>query len=70
MIFTDGCVYEGGFINDKFSGIGKITYKSGSWHEGSFKNGKKNGLGKYYDSKTRKITKGMLKNKELIKKLQ
>ena len=39
--------YEGGFVNDKRDGYGKIVFESGDVYEGSFKEDKFNGQGRY-----------------------
>ncbi len=40
MAWPDGKVYEGGFVNDKRHGKGKLTSKDGKVTEGVWNNGK------------------------------
>ena len=44
---SNNVVYEGQFLNAKFSGNGSSTYTDGSTYVGQFKNGKKQGPGEY-----------------------
>lgn len=47
MTFEDGTVYEGHYINNCKSGIGKTSYPDKSWHVGFYKNGMQEGFGLY-----------------------
>lgn len=48
MMFTDGSVYEGQWMNDQKNGMGIVHYPSGNIYEGSFLNDQKEGFGKFY----------------------
>ena len=37
---ADGSVYEGAYVDEKFTGAGKLTLSNGEVHEGNFKAGK------------------------------
>ena len=41
-------VYEGDYEDDKFNGLGRMTYNSGDIYEGEFKNNRMDGRGKCY----------------------
>lgn len=47
MIFEDGTVYEGYYVNNCKSGYGKTFYPDSSWHVGFYKNGMQEGFGLY-----------------------
>ena len=48
--YNDQLMYEGGYINGKKNGEGKIYYYSGTvMYEGEFKDGKRHGKGKEYN---------------------
>lgn len=48
MIFPNGDIYEGEWLEDKIHGEGSYTYKkSGDIYSGSWSNGKKCGQGRY-----------------------
>lgn len=46
LVYDNGDVYEGGFVNGVFSGKGTFTSHSGWTYEGEFKNGQAHGQGK------------------------
>jgi antitoxin component YwqK of YwqJK toxin-antitoxin module len=65
LIFEDGSVDEGDFVDGKFHGKGKITYADGRVDEGDYSNDKKNGQGKmtYPDGK---VEEGEWKDGEFV----
>ena len=42
-----GSIYEGGWIDGKRCGSGKITYLNGDIYEGNFQNNKQHGFGQF-----------------------
>lgn len=44
--FDDGSIYEGGILNGKMHGYGKIVWDNGDSYEGDFKENKRHGKGK------------------------
>ena len=71
LIYSNGDIYEGEFLNDKAHGYGIYTYIDGTKYEGNWKNDKKDGKGKeiypdgaFYDGdykEGKKIGKGIYK---------
>ncbi len=47
MIYQNGRVYEGNWMNDLRWGSGYERYSSGNWYRGNFENGKAHGVGVY-----------------------
>ena len=45
IIFANGNIYEGDFVNDNFHGKGCFTYASGDKYSGDFEENKKSGQG-------------------------
>jgi hypothetical protein len=46
MIFKNGELYEGDYVNDLKHGFGKYTFSDGKIYEGEWKNGNWDGKGK------------------------
>jgi len=44
---NQGDVYEGSFVQDQFSGHGKLIHVNGDYYEGCWENGLKDGYGIY-----------------------
>ena len=47
LIYNDGRVFEGFWVNDRRDGIGYETYKNGNFYQGTFMNNKPHGKGVY-----------------------
>lgn len=45
MIFKNGDIYEGMYLNGMRNGKGKYTWKNGGWYEGEYINHKRHGFG-------------------------
>ena len=41
LVWPNGKMYEGGYLNDNREGFGRLTWPDGSVYEGLWKNGKK-----------------------------
>ena len=46
--YKENIKYEGDFIEDKYEGNGKYTFKSGEYYIGEWKNNLRHGKGKFY----------------------
>jgi hypothetical protein len=46
MVYTNGVIYEGDFVNGKIEGQGTLTFPSGEIYVGQFSNNARNGRGK------------------------
>jgi hypothetical protein len=64
--YADGNTYEGEFKDDKFSGNGTFTWKSGGKYVGGYKNGLKNGFGILYSSTGEAMYEGQWKYEAFI----
>lgn len=63
QIYKDGqLVYDGGFVLDKYDGIGTWYSKSGEKYVGELKNDEQNGIGKQYGADGKLIYEGSFKN--------
>jgi hypothetical protein len=58
---TKSLYYVGQFSNDKFNGIGTVTYSDGSTYQGFWVNNRRHGYGKYF-SKEKSVYRGYWKN--------
>ena len=68
MYYEDGTKeYEGGFMEDEYSGKGTYYYKDGSKYVGLFKNNKFDGLGTKFNSDGTKLQEGLWKEGEFVK---
>jgi len=47
MVYTNGDIYEGGFVNGKKEGLGSHTFKNGQVYLGQFYDNLRNGNGKF-----------------------
>jgi hypothetical protein len=48
LLFEDGDIYDGAFVQNNKHGYGIIYMKNGDRYEGNWKNNTKNGKGIYY----------------------
>jgi hypothetical protein len=56
--YGDGGQYEGGWIDEKREGMGKMIWRDGAIYEGNWKNDKRHGKGKLTFISTIRSTRG------------
>ena len=62
MVYTNGDIYEGDFVNGNSEGQGVYTAKNGDYYTGEWKYAKKDGYGKEYIKATNTTREGFWKN--------